>query len=149
MIPLHSLPAVNAGLNAACTVLLLAGFGFIRAGKIRRHRFCMISAFVCSAVFLVSYLWFHFHAGVIRFGGRGAIRAVYLAILITHTVLAAVIVPLILITLSRGLRARYAAHRAIAKWTFPLWLYVSITGVVVYWLLYIAYTPIWPAGFKS
>ena len=149
MIPLASLPAVNAGLNAACTVLLLVGFGFIRAGKIRQHRFCMISAFCCSAVFLACYLWFHFHAGVIRFGGHGAIRAVYLTILITHTVLAVVIVPLILITLWRGLRARYEAHRKIAKWTFPLWLYVSITGVVVYWLLYVAYTPIWPAGFKS
>jgi len=149
LIPVVCLPAVNAGLNAGCTLLLLAGFGFIRAGRIRPHRFCMISAFVCSTVFLVSYLYFHFHAGVIRFGGHGAIRAVYLTILFTHTVLAVVIVPLILITLSRALRERYAAHRAIAKWTLPLWLYVSVTGVVVYWLLYVAYTPIWPAGFKS
>jgi uncharacterized membrane protein YozB (DUF420 family) len=148
-IPLADLPALNASLNAACTVLLLAGFAFIRNGKIRLHRVCMISAFLCSTIFLGFYLYFHFNAGVIRFGGHGAIRAVYLTILITHTILAVVIVPLILITLSRALRERFAAHRAIAKWTLPLWLYVSVTGVIVYWLLYIAYTPIWPAGFKS
>lgn len=149
MIPLADLPAVNASLNAACTILLLAGFTFIRARKIAYHRFCMVTAFICSTVFLGFYLYFHFHAGVIRFGGHGAIRAVYLVILITHTTLAVVIVPLILITLSRALRERFAAHRAIARWTLPLWLYVSVTGVIVYWLLYIAYTPIWPAGFKS
>ena len=148
LIPIASLPAVNASLNGACTVLLLAGFAFIRSGKIRYHRACMIAAFVCSAVFLACYLYFHFHAGVIRFGGHGAIRGVYLAILITHTMLAVVIVPLILITLWRALGEKFAAHRAIARWTFPLWLYVSVTGVIVYWLLYVAYTPIWPAGFR-
>jgi uncharacterized membrane protein YozB (DUF420 family) len=147
LLPLASLPAVNASLNAACTVFLLLGFAFIRNGKIRYHRFCMIVAFLCSTVFLCFYLWFHFHAGVIRFGGQGWIRPVYLTILITHTTLAVVIVPLILITLSRALRERFDRHRAIARWTLPLWLYVSVTGVVVYWLLYIAYTPIWPAGF--
>lgn len=149
LLPLASLPAVNASLNAACTVFLLLGFAFIRNGKIRYHRFCMIVAFLCSIVFLCFYLWFHFHAGVIRFGGQGWIRSVYLTILITHTTLAVVIVPLILITLSRALRERFDRHRAIARWTLPLWLYVSVTGVVVYWLLYIAYTPIWPAGFGS
>jgi len=149
LLPLTSLPAVNASLNAACTVFLLLGFAFIRNGKIRYHRFCMIVAFLCSTVFLCFYLWFHFHAGVIRFGGRGWIRPVYLTILITHTTLAVVIVPLILITLSRALRERFDRHRAIARWTLPLWLYVSVTGVIVYWLLYIAYTPIWPAGFGS
>jgi uncharacterized membrane protein YozB (DUF420 family) len=149
LLPLASLPAVNASLNAACTVFLLLGFAFIRNGKIRYHRFCMIVAFLCSTVFLCFYLWFHFHAGVIRFGGQGWIRPVYLTILITHTTLAVVIVPLILITLSRALRERFDRHRAIARWTLPLWLYVSVTGVVVYWLLYIAYTPIWPAGFGS
>jgi uncharacterized membrane protein YozB (DUF420 family) len=148
-LPLTSLPAVNASLNAACTVFLLLGFAFIRNGKIRYHRFCMIVAFLCSTVFLCFYLWFHFHAGVIRFGGQGWIRPVYLTILITHTTLAVVIVPLILITLSRALRERFDRHRAIARWTLPLWLYVSVTGVIVYWLLYIAYTPIWPAGFGS
>jgi putative membrane protein len=149
LIPLAALPAVNASLNATCTVLLLAGFAFIRSGKIRHHRFCMIAAFVCSAVFLCFYLYFHFNAGVIRFGGHGAARAIYLTILITHTTLAVVIVPLILMTLSRALGGRFAAHRAIAKWTLPLWLYVSVTGVIVYWMLYIAYQPIWPAGFQS
>ncbi len=149
VVPLASLPAVNASLNAACTVLLVTGFGFIRVRKISYHRFCMVAAFLCSVVFLGLYLYFHFSVGVIRFGGQGVIRWVYLTILATHTVLAAAIVPLILITLSRALRERFAAHRAIARWTLPLWLYVSVTGVIVYWLLYIAYTPIWPAGFSS
>lgn len=140
-----SLPAINAALNGACTILLLLGFAFIRNRKIGLHRFCMITAFFCSALFLILYLYFHFHAGIIRFGGQGWIRPVYFTILITHTTLAIVIVPLVLITLSRALRERFDRHRAIARWTLPLWLYVSITGVVVYWLLYIAYTPIMPA----
>jgi uncharacterized membrane protein YozB (DUF420 family) len=144
-LPLASLPAVNASLNALCTVLLLCGFFFIRRGKIRFHRACMVAAFLCSTVFLVLYLYFHFHAGVIRFGGQGWIRPIYLALLVSHTTLAVVIVPLVLITLTRALRERFAAHRAIARWTLPLWLYVSVTGVIVYWLLYVAYTPIWPA----
>jgi uncharacterized membrane protein YozB (DUF420 family) len=148
-IPLGSLPAVNASLNGTATVLLLLGYFFIRNGKIRYHRVCMIAAFLCSTVFLCFYVYFHLHAGVIRFGGQGFIRAVYLAILIPHTILAIAIVPLILITLSRALRERFASHRAIARWTLPLWLYVSVTGVIVYWLLYIAYTPIWPPGFGS
>jgi uncharacterized membrane protein YozB (DUF420 family) len=148
-IPLRSLPAINASLNGACTILLIAGYAFIRNRRILFHRISMIAAFLCSTVFLCFYLYFHFHAGVIRFGGHGAVRAVYLTILITHTTLAVVIVPLILITLSRALRERFAAHRAIARWTLPLWLYVSVTGVIVYWLLYIAYTPIWPPGFPS
>jgi uncharacterized membrane protein YozB (DUF420 family) len=147
-VPLESLPKLNASLNAACTVFLVLGFLFIRSGKIRYHRFCMIVAFLCSTVFLGFYVYFHLHAGVIRFGGQGWIRAVYFTILITHTTLAVVIVPLILITLSRALRERFASHRAIARWTLPLWLYVSVTGVIVYWLLYIAYAPIWPVGFR-
>ena len=109
----------------------------------------MVTAFFCSAIFLVLYLYFHFHAGIIRFGGQGWIRPVYFAILITHTTLAVVIVPLVPITLSRALRERFDKHRAIARWTLPLWLYVSITGVIVYWLLYIAYKPILPAEFPS
>jgi len=144
MLPLSSLPALNASLNAACTFFLLLGYFFIIRGKIRWHRFCMITAFCCSTIFLASYLYFHAHAGVIRFGGHGWIRTVYFALLLSHTILAVVIVPLVLITLTRGLRERFAQHRAIARWTFPLWLYVSVTGVVVYWLLYIATTPIWP-----
>ena len=141
---LASLPAVNASLNAACTVLLLAGYALIRRRKIQLHRLCMIAALICSAAFLTLYLYFHAHAGVIRFGGQGWIRPVYFALLISHTVLAAVIIPLVLITLVRALRERFDKHRAIARWTLPLWLYVSVTGVVVYWLLYVAYTPIWP-----
>jgi putative membrane protein len=148
-IPLASLPAVNASLNGTATVLLLLGYFFIRTGKIRYHRACMIAAFLCSTIFLCFYVYFHLHAGVIRFGGPAWVHAAYLAILIPHTILAIAIVPLILITLSRGLRERYASHRKIARWTLPLWLYVSVTGVIVYWLLYIAYTPIWPAGFRS
>jgi len=144
-VPLMSLPAVNATLNGACTVFLVAGYAFIRNRKIDLHRFCMVTAFLCSTVFLVLYLYFHFHAGLIRFGGQGWIRPVYFTILITHTTLAIVIVPLVLMTLTRALRERFVQHRAIARWTLPLWLYVSITGVVVYWLLYIAYTPILPA----
>ena len=140
-----SLPGVNAALNGTCTVFLLLGFLFIQKRKINLHRLCMIAAFSCSAVFLALYLYFHAHAGVIRFSGRGWIRPVYFTILISHTTLAVVIVPLVLITLSRALRERFDRHKAIARWTLPLWLYVSITGVIVYWLLYIAYTPVMPA----
>jgi uncharacterized membrane protein YozB (DUF420 family) len=139
---LASLPALNACLNAASAFFLLLGYSFIRRGKMNAHRICMLTAFACSTVFLASYLYFHFHAGLIRFGGQGWIRPVYFAILISHTILAIVIVPMVLVTLSRALRAKFDRHRAIARWTFPLWLYVSITGVIVYWLLYIAYTPI-------
>lgn len=102
----------------------------------------MITAFVCSTAFLVFYLYFHFHAGLVRFGGKGWIRPVYLTLLTSHTILAAAIVPLVLITLTRAFRDRFDRHRAIARWTLPLWFYVSVTGVVIYWLLYIAYTPI-------
>ena len=96
-------------------------------------------------MFLTVYLYIHFAAGVIRFSGQGWIRPVYFSILVSHTILAIVIVPLVFITLMRALRGKFAMHRAIARWTFPLWLYVSVTGVVVYWLLYVAYTPIWPS----
>jgi uncharacterized membrane protein YozB (DUF420 family) len=141
-IPLTSIPALNATLNACCTVFLLAGYVFIRRKKITAHRACMLSAFVCSAVFLGFYLYFHFNAGLIRFGGQGWIRPVYFTLLISHTILAIVILPLILTTLTFALRKNFLRHRAIARWTFPLWLYVSFTGVIVYWLLYVAYKPI-------
>jgi uncharacterized membrane protein YozB (DUF420 family) len=141
-VPLASLPALNACLNAASAFFLLLGYSFIRRGKMNAHRICMLTAFACSTVFLASYLYFHFHAGLIRFGGQGWIRPVYFAILISHTILAIVIVPMVLVTLSRALREKFDRHRAIARWTFPLWLYVSVTGVIVYWLLYVAYTPI-------
>jgi uncharacterized membrane protein YozB (DUF420 family) len=142
LIPLASLPAVNASLNATSAAFLIAGYAFIRRGKILPHRICMITAFISSSVFLVCYVYFHLHAGIIRFGGQGWIRPVYFTLLTSHTILAVVIVPLVLITLTRALREKFDRHRAIARWTFPLWLYVSVTGVIIYWLLYLAYTPI-------
>jgi putative membrane protein len=141
LLPLSSLPALNASLNAACTIFLLCGYYFIRKKKIFQHRICMITAFICSSAFLTSYIYFHVHAGIIRFGGQGVIRPVYFALLITHTFLAVVNLPLVLLTLSFALREKFASHRRIARWTFPIWLYISVTGVIIYWLLYIAYTP--------
>jgi uncharacterized membrane protein YozB (DUF420 family) len=143
---LYSLPAINALLNGLCTVFLVAGFLLIRRRNRFAHKICMLCAFACSTTFLALYLYFHFHAGLIRFGGQGWIRPVYLTLLTTHTILAAAIVPLVLITLTRALRERFDRHRRIARWTLPLWLYVSVTGVVIYWLLYIAYTPIGANG---
>lgn len=143
-IPVRSVPAVIASLNALAAVFLIVGFAFIRARKIKQHRFCMIAALICSSLFLAFYLYFHSVAGVIRFGGQGWIRPVYFTLLVSHTVLATVIVPLVLITLVRALRKRFDRHRVIARWTLPIWVYVSVTGVLVYWLLYVVYTPIWP-----
>lgn len=142
LIPLSSFPAINAGLNSACTVFLLLGYSFIRRGKILAHKISMLSAFLCSMIFLGCYVYFHLHAGIIHFGGAGWIRPVYFTLLFSHTVLAVAILPLVLVTLSFALREKFSSHRRIARWTFPLWLYVSVTGVVIYWLLYIAYTPI-------
>jgi uncharacterized membrane protein YozB (DUF420 family) len=134
-----SLPAINACLNGASALLLVAGYTFIRRGRIKLHRACMVTAFLCSSVFLAFYLYFHYRVGMVRFTGQGWIRPVYFSILITHTILAAVIVPLVLITLTRALRDQFDRHRRIARWTLPLWLYVSVTGVVIYWLLYRVY----------
>ena len=142
LIPLSALPAVNASLNAASAVFLVTGYLFIRRGKVLPHRICMLTAFISSVAFLVFYLYFHFHAGLIRFGGQGWIRPVYFTLLTSHTILAVAIVPLVLITLNRALREKFDRHRVIARWTLPLWLYVSVTGVLIYWLLYLAYTPI-------
>lgn len=142
IIPLSSLPAVNATLNAVCTFFLLIGFAFIRNGKIRWHRAAMLCAFVCSITFLGFYVYFHVHAGLIRFGGQGWIRPVYFTLLVSHTILAITTLPLVIITLAYALSERFSSHRRIAHWTYPIWLYVSVTGVIVYWLLYIAYTPI-------
>jgi len=141
-IRLSALPALNASLNGASAGFLILGYVFIRRRLVVAHRASMISAFVCSMAFLVFYLYFHLHAGLVRFGGRGWIRPVYFTLLTSHTILAAVIVPLVLVTLTRALRDRFDTHRAIARWTLPLWLYVSVTGVVIYWLLYLAYTPV-------
>lgn len=133
------LPALNASLNAASAVLLIAGYLFIRRGYVRRHKAAMLAACVVSTLFLISYVIYHANAGSKPFQGRGPIRVVYFAILITHVILAAAIVPLALVTLVRGLRARFDAHIRIARWTLPIWLYVSVTGVIVYLMLYRIY----------
>ena len=132
----HDLPAVNASLNALSGILLLAGYVLVRAGRIEQHRRCMIAAFVVSSIFLICYLVYHAEVGSVRFTRQGFVRPVYFTILATHVVLAAAVPPLALITLSRGLRAQYPRHIRIARWTFPIWLYVSVTGVLVYVLLY-------------
>lgn len=136
---ISDLPLVNASLNATSAILLTSGYVLIRRGDIRRHKVAMISACVVSTFFLISYVIYHANAGSKPFPGRGPIRLVYFTILITHVVLAATIVPLALITLVRGLRARFDAHRRIARWTLPIWLYVSVTGVIVYLMLYRMY----------
>lgn len=131
------LPAVNATLNGLSAVLLTAGYIFIRRGNKIAHRNCMVSAFVTSTIFLVCYLTYHFTVKAItRFREPEWFRPIYLAILLTHTVLAVVIVPLVLITLHRAVKERFELHRKIARWTWPLWMYVSVTGVVIYLLLY-------------
>ncbi len=136
MIPYDRLPAVNAALNALCAVLLAIGFAFIRRRNIPAHRRTMKTAFVVSVLFLASYLTYHQHAGVHRYPGTGALRSLYLAILATHTVLAVAVVPLVLRTLHLANHRRFIEHRRIARWTLPIWFYVSVTGVVVYWMLY-------------
>ncbi len=139
MISYSQLPAVDATLNAASAILLMLGFFFIRRKNVQAHKACMLSAFTTSTVFLICYLVYHFHHGVTRFRGQGAIRSFYFALLGSHTMLAAVIVPLVLTTLYRAWRKRFDRHKRIARWTLPLWLYVSVTGVVVYWMLYHLY----------
>lgn len=129
-------PVINASLNGASAVLLVIGRSFIMRGRVAAHRFTMIAAVVCSSLFLTSYLYYHYHVGSIHFQGQGWWRPLYFSILTSHTILAIVIVPMVIITLSRALRERFDQHRAIARWTFPLWLYVSVTGVIVYLMLY-------------
>lgn len=133
---LRDLPALNACLNAAAAVALLIGFWLIRRGRWRAHRAAMITALVLSGAFLTSYLVYHAQVGSVRFQGQGWVRTLYLSILATHTVLAAAVPVLAIVTLTRALRRRFDRHRAIARWTLPIWLYVSVTGVVVYWMLY-------------
>lgn len=130
------LPAVNATLNAIAAVLLVCGYVMIRRGQWQIHRRFMLSAFATSALFLVSYVVYHANVGSKPFGGQGAIRYIYFAILLTHVVLAAIILPMALITLTHGLRSRFERHVPIARWTLPIWLYVSVTGVIVYLMLY-------------
>jgi uncharacterized membrane protein YozB (DUF420 family) len=133
---IENLPAVNAVLNGVAAILLVWGYTLIRRKQIAAHRKVMLTAFAVSCVFLTCYLVYHFNAGIVRFQKPGWIRAVYLSILGTHTALAAATPVLAIVTLSRGLRARYDKHRRIARWTLPIWLYVSVTGVVVYLMLY-------------
>jgi putative membrane protein len=130
------LPTLNAILNATSTALIVAGIVLIRRRRRLAHKRVMLAAVVSSALFLISYLTYHAHAGAVRFAGHGWPKPVYFTILISHTILAAAIVPLVLVTVARGLRGRYERHRASARWTYPLWLYVSVTGVVIYVMLY-------------
>ena len=136
---LSDLPALNATLNGSAAILLLIGYRFIRRGEIQRHRATMLSACAVSTAFLTSYVIYHANVGSKPFTGQGPIRIVYFAILLTHVLLAATVLPLALVTVIRGLRGRFDRHRAIARWTFPIWLYVSVTGVVVYLMLYQLY----------
>src|SRR5436190_17765347 len=128
---IHDLPAVNATLNATAAVLLVWGYILIRRRSIEAHRKVMLAAFATSSVFLCCYLIYHFNVGSVPFQNTGTIRVVYFSILITHTILAATVPPLAIVTLNRGLRARFDKHRKIARWTLPVWLYVSVTGVIV------------------
>ena len=133
---LSFLPSLNAGLNAASALLIILGFILIRQGAWTAHALCMCTALGTSTLFLISYLTYHFFHGATHFAGHGWIRPVYFTILISHTFLAVIVVPLTLITLYRALRSQFDRHIKIAKITFPIWLYVSVTGIVVYWMLY-------------
>lgn len=132
----HDLPALNATLNGLAGLLLLVGFVLIRSGNRQAHRAAMLGAFTMSSLFLVSYVIYHAQVGSVPFPRQGFVRPVYFTILITHVVLAAAVLPLSIVTLTRGLGGRFRQHAAIARWTFPVWLYVSVTGVLVYVLLY-------------
>jgi len=141
VIEVSQLPSLNALLNATSAVLLVSGYYFICQGNIQAHRACMTSAFVVSILFLISYLTYHAHAGATRFSGQGWSRPVYFTLLLSHTALATLVPILALITLVRALRQQLDRHRRIARWTLPIWLYVSVTGVLIYWLLYHVYAP--------
>ncbi|MBI1748759.1 MAG: DUF420 domain-containing protein [Acidobacteria bacterium] len=140
MISVTDLPALNASLNGTTAIFLLMGFAFIRRRMITQHKICMMLATLASAVFLVSYLVYHYYHGASRFSGQGWIRPVYFFILISHTLLAApVLAPMVIITLKRAWSAEFAKHKKLARWTLPIWLYVSITGLLVYGMLYHLY----------
>jgi len=139
MLEISDLPVLNATLNGISAAFLLCGYALIRRGRVELHKRCMLGALSASTLFLVSYIVYHANVGSRPFPGAGAIRFVYFGILITHVILAAVILPLALVTAARGLRAQYDRHVRIARWTFPLWLYVSVTGVVIYLMLYQMY----------
>lgn len=129
-------PVINATLNGTSAVLLVAGREMIRRKRVTAHRACMVAAVACSTLFLGFYLFYHYHVGSVRFQGQGWVRPVYFTILLSHTVLAVTLVPMVIVTLARALRERFDRHKAIARWTYPVWLYVSITGVVIYVMLY-------------
>lgn len=133
---IRDLPALNALLNTSSALLLATGWLLIRRRRRDAHRLVMLGALAASAAFLASYLVYHSQVGSVRFAGQGPIRSVYFAVLATHTLLAAAIVPLVAVTLARALRGRFEAHRALARWTLPIWMWVSVSGVVVYWMLY-------------
>jgi putative membrane protein len=135
-VTIRDLPTLDAVLNTSSAILLASGWVLIRRRQRDAHRLAMLGALAASAAFLISYLVYHSQVGSVRFTGQGAVRAVYFAILLSHTLLAAAIVPLVLITLARALRGRFDRHRALARWTLPLWMWVSVSGVVVYWMLY-------------
>jgi uncharacterized membrane protein YozB (DUF420 family) len=136
LIPASELPTLNAALNSLSAALLFSGYAFIRRKNIGAHRACMLAAFASSTLFLVSYLIYHYQVGSVPYQGQGWIRTAYFTILISHTILATAVVPLALVTLVRALRERFPQHRRIARWTFPVWLYVSVTGVIIYLMLY-------------
>jgi len=139
LLPLHALPLLNALLNSLSALLLCSGYIAIRRRCVVLHQTCMLSAVGTSTLFLISYLTYHYHVGSKPFTGQGSIRLVYFTILISHTILAAVIVPLALLTLTWAWKAQWTRHRRLARWTLPLWLYVSVTGVVIYLMLYQLY----------
>ena len=136
---ISDLPALNASLNALASVFLVTGYILIRNGRREGHKRCMLMALTTSALFLISYVTYHANAGSVPFPGVGAVRVVYFAVLIPHVILAATILPLALVTAARGLRGDFGRHVRIARWTLPLWLYVSVTGVIVYLMLYRLY----------
>ncbi len=136
MIEIADLPAINATLNSLSAGLLTTGYVLIRRGRVTLHKACMLAAFGTSVLFLTSYLIYHAHVGSVPFLGEGFIRILYFTILVSHVTLAVAILPLALVTLSYALRARFGRHVALARWTLPIWLYVSVTGVIVYLMLY-------------
>jgi uncharacterized membrane protein YozB (DUF420 family) len=136
LISAAQLPTLNAALNSLSAVFLVAGYYFIRSRNIHAHRACMFAAFASSTLFLFCYLIYHYQVGSVPFKGEGSIRTIYFTILLSHTALATVVVPLALITLVRALKAKFDRHQKIARWTLPIWLYVSVTGVIVYMMLY-------------
>jgi putative membrane protein len=135
-VTIHDFPAINASLNATSSVFLVTGYVMIRTKRIAQHRACMLAAMATSALFLTCYVIYHAQVGSVRFPRYGFVRPVYYTILFTHVILAVTVLPLAIVTAARGLRGDYARHRKIARWTFPIWLYVSVTGVLVYVLLY-------------